>query len=110
MRKRLIWSAVAATGLMIGGVANANQPEDAAQAAKPVAAKAGQTVTVDGKEVAVCTKDVQDSCINPRAAGLNWGNRPLGYWPGKPASEKVSVSQEQPVAMEDPATEEDPST
>tara|TARA_R110001599_G_scaffold117934_2_gene286834 strand:- start:4555 stop:4902 length:348 start_codon:yes stop_codon:yes gene_type:complete len=110
MSKRLIWSAVAATGLMIGGVANANQPEDAAQAAKPVAAKAGQTVTVDGKEVAVCTKDVQDSCINPRAAGLNWGNRPLDYWPGKPASEKGPVSQEQPEQMENPATEEDPST
>jgi hypothetical protein len=34
-----------------------------------------------------CKGDVQDSCINPREAGLNYGNRPLNYWPGKPASE-----------------------
>lgn len=34
----------------------------------------------------VCLSDAQDSCINPRAAGLKWGNRPLSYWPGKPAS------------------------
>lgn len=34
-----------------------------------------------------CRGDMQDSCINPREAGLNYGNRPLNYWPGKPASE-----------------------
>ena len=35
----------------------------------------------------VCMTKDQDSCIQPRAAGLNWGNRALNYWPGKPASE-----------------------
>jgi hypothetical protein len=30
---------------------------------------------------------MQDSCVNPREAGLNYGNRPLNYWPGQPASE-----------------------
>lgn len=34
-----------------------------------------------------CKGAVQDHCVNPREAGLNYGNRPLGHWPGKPASE-----------------------
>ena len=34
-----------------------------------------------------CRGDMQDNCINPREAGLNYGNRPLDYWPGRPASE-----------------------
>lgn len=45
-------------------------------------------VTVEGKEYMVCTGTVVDACINPRAAGLNFGNVPLDHWPGKPASEK----------------------
>ena len=39
------------------------------------------------REYPVCGGEVQDSCINPREAGLNYGNRPLEYWPGRPASE-----------------------
>ena len=39
------------------------------------------------KDYPICRGDIQDSCINPREAGKNWGNRPLDYWPGKPASE-----------------------
>lgn len=37
----------------------------------------------------VCGGTVQDSCINPWAAGKRGPgvNKPLGYWPGKPASE-----------------------
>lgn len=45
-------------------------------------------VSVEGKEYVVCTPVVTDSCINPRQAGLNFGNVPLDHWPGKPASEK----------------------
>jgi len=37
-------------------------------------------------EYPVCKGDVQDSCIQPREAGLNYGNVPLDYWPGEPAS------------------------
>ncbi|WP_156135438.1 hypothetical protein [Novosphingobium malaysiense] len=44
-------------------------------------------VRVDGESYAVCDESRHDDCINPRAAGLNWGDRPLDYWPGKPASE-----------------------
>ncbi len=38
-------------------------------------------------EYPICGGAIQDSCINPREAGKNYGNRPLDYWPGKPASE-----------------------
>ena len=38
-----------------------------------------------------CKGDIQDSCVNPREAGLNYGNRPLNYWPGQPASEKAAT-------------------
>lgn len=41
-----------------------------------------------GSEYPVCRGDQQDSCIQPRAAGMNWGNRPLDYWPGEPASSR----------------------
>lgn len=44
-------------------------------------------VSKDGQTYNVCLGEVQDSCINPREAGLKWGNWPIGYWPGKPASE-----------------------
>ncbi|MXO59174.1 hypothetical protein GRI89_06430 [Altererythrobacter salegens] len=44
-------------------------------------------VEVNGKVYAVCSGTVQDECINPRQAGLNFGNEPLDHWPGKPASE-----------------------
>lgn len=40
-----------------------------------------------GGEYPVCSKTVTDGCVNPREAGKNYGNRPLNYWPGKPASE-----------------------
>lgn len=39
------------------------------------------------KTYPVCSATIQDSCIQPRAAGKNYGNRPLDYWPGAPASE-----------------------
>ncbi|MGX7951800.1 hypothetical protein ACWPM1_04460 [Tsuneonella sp. HG249] len=38
-------------------------------------------------EYPLCSATVTDSCINPREAGKNYGNRPLNYWPGRPASE-----------------------
>lgn len=45
-------------------------------------------VRVEGKTYDVCMRKDQDGCINPRAAGLNWGDRPLTYWPGEPASKR----------------------
>lgn len=43
-------------------------------------------VRVGDKVYDVCMTQGQDACIQPRAAGLKFGNRPLTYWPGKPAS------------------------
>ena len=88
MSKRLILAAIAATGLTMSSAAYANHHEKDGTMMKPAVKADGKTVMVDGKEVMICTKTVQDSCINPREAGLNWGNRPLDHWPGKPASEK----------------------
>lgn len=45
------------------------------------------TVRVDGKDYAVCNAKVTDNCIQPRQAGLAWGDTPIKYWPGKPASD-----------------------
>lgn len=44
-------------------------------------------VRIEGKVYDVCMAEAQDGCIQPRAAGLKWGNRPLDHWPGRPASE-----------------------
>lgn len=44
-------------------------------------------VRVDGREYAVCGEGQEDECINPREAGLDFGDVPIDYWPGQPASE-----------------------
>lgn len=44
-------------------------------------------ISVEGREYAVCGPEQADGCINPREAGLNFGNVPIEYWPGRPASE-----------------------
>lgn len=41
-----------------------------------------------------CRGTLQDSCVNPREAGLNYGNRPLNRWPGRPASEIPGPKQQ----------------
>ena len=42
-------------------------------------------VRVGDKVYDVCENEKQDSCIQPRAAGLNRGDYPLNYWPGPEA-------------------------
>ena len=44
-------------------------------------------VNHEGAVVDVCNEMKKDSCVNPREAGLNFGNNPVQNWPGKPASE-----------------------
>ena len=46
-----------------------------------------QVPNAQSGEYPPCRGDRQDSCVNPREAGLNYGNRPLDYWPGRPASQ-----------------------
>jgi Ni/Co efflux regulator RcnB len=43
-------------------------------------------VVVDGQTYDVCTSDDSDGCINPREAGLTFGNTPVKKWPGRPIS------------------------
>jgi hypothetical protein len=45
------------------------------------------TPAATGGDYPPCKGAVQDHCINPREAGLKYGNVPLKYWPGQPASE-----------------------
>ena len=96
---RQIVSAVAGAALALTGFAGASAAtvkHHAAAAATPKPnvevtqrdAKGRATaVRIDGQEYPLCSKTVTDSCINPHDAGFNWGNAPLNYWPGKPASE-----------------------
>ena len=39
-------------------------------------------VTWNGQLYDICVENGQDSCINPRDAGLDFGARELEYWPG----------------------------
>lgn len=52
---------------------------------QPVAASADAAALASG-EVPVCKKGQQDGCINGWEKNKT-GNKPLNYWPGKPASE-----------------------
>ena len=45
-------------------------------------------VRIEGKVYDVCMNEAQDGCIQPRAAGLNWGDVPLNHWPGEAVSER----------------------
>ncbi|MBA4803395.1 MAG: hypothetical protein H2038_01955 [Brevundimonas sp.] len=45
-----------------------------------------KSVRVEGVVYPVCQREGEDSCIQPRAAGLGWGDRPMQRWPGAPAS------------------------
>jgi len=56
-------------------------------------------VKIGDKVYDLCVSDKQDSCINPRDAGLDFGTRELNYWPGKPASEF-----DHPLPADKPAT------
>jgi len=38
-------------------------------------------VEVGGQVYSVCMNENQDSCIQPRQAGLNWGPRPASRFP-----------------------------
>ncbi len=85
--------AAVALGLFATGTAFADHHEEMAEETEMT----GDTAMPDGDAMhqvgnvmtkyPVCKGEVQDGCINPREAGLNWGNRPLDHWPGKPASE-----------------------
>lgn len=94
---RLLVSAAAGAALVLIGSAGASAatakhhvaatPKPNVEVTQRDARGHATNVRIDGQEYALCSKTVTDSCINPHDAGFNWGNTPLNYWPGKPASE-----------------------
>ena len=60
----------------------------------------------------VCTEEMSDGCINPRAAGLDFGSVPLDHWPGAPASgltpqQKMRTAEENAQAAAEAAAAEE---
>lgn len=90
-------TALAAATVLAFGAAAATSQTTATQGKAEIVQKnaKGQAtqVRIDGKVYNVCMSETQDSCINPRSAGLNFGNRELNYWPGRPASEGQASRQ-----------------
>ncbi len=90
-------AALAAATLAVAAAAAPVQAQEAptqpaARAETPVVVERAAngrptSVRIGGVVYKVCMSDDEDGCIQPRAAGLNWGNRPLQRWPGRPASE-----------------------
>jgi len=78
-----ILAAILAAGLTAPAFAAGEKAEVVERDAKGRATK----VSVGGVVYTVCVGDMSDGCINPREAGLNFGNVPLNHWPGRPASE-----------------------
>ena len=89
------WTAIAAQMNSAAATPSANA---SATAATTPSRTTNMAAAPAAKEYPPCKGDMQDSCINPREAGLNYGNRPLNYWPGRPASEI-----EGPLPAENPA-------
>jgi hypothetical protein len=86
--KTTIVLALAAAGLALPATAQQTPtPKPKAEVVQRDAKGRATVVKVDGVEYKVCTADAQDSCINPREAGLDFGSVPIDHWPGKPASE-----------------------
>jgi hypothetical protein len=86
--KTTIVLALAAAGLAVPATAQQTPaPKPKAEVVQRDEKGRATVVKVDGVEYKVCTPQSQDSCINPREAGLDFGSVPLDHWPGKPASE-----------------------
>lgn len=76
------------------------QAEQSGQTPKAEIVKRGpdgkaEIVRIEGREYPVCKGEAVDGCINPRDAGLDWGDKEIDYWPGKPASQ---IDEQLPVS------------
>lgn len=92
MKASLLWTAALAVALT-SAAADAKPRKKGARALPPGVevlerdAKGRITkIRKDGQELAVCTSDDSDGCINPREAGLGYGNNVATSWPGRPIS------------------------
>lgn len=86
MKRNLSMGLVALAALSFGGSAIAQDQSIKALSPEVVErAPNGRvmSVRVEGKVYQVCQNEQQDSCIQPRAAGLSYGDRPLRHWPDK---------------------------
>ena len=63
------------------------EPKPKAEVVERDAQGRATKISIDGKVYEVCREGKADGCINPRDAGLDFGNVPLDHWPGRPASE-----------------------
>jgi opacity protein-like surface antigen len=72
---------MASSGTMTGGAMQFVRRE----MVQPVA-DSTDTAAAQSGDLPVCTKNQQDNCINGWEKNRR-GNKPLSYWPGKPASE-----------------------
>lgn len=80
--------ATAAAGLMLAAGAPAIAADDTYKAQSPEVVERNAQgkatkVLVENIIYEVCMSEAQDHCIQPRAARLGWGDRPLSYWPGE---------------------------
>ena len=74
-----------------------------------VASEMVQSAPPPKADYPICEDGVTDGCINPRAAGKNYGNVPLDYWPGRPASEiDEPLPAKKPAASTEPAETDEP--
>ncbi len=83
---KLLMAAVALLA-MTGPVLAQDEPKPKAEVVERNDKGEATKIRVDGKIYEVCRDGKTDGCINPRDAGLDFGNVPLDYWPGRPASE-----------------------
>ena len=83
---RLITAAAALLALS-GPALSQDEPKPKAEVVERNDKGQATKIKVDGKIYEVCRDGKTDGCINPRDAGLDFGNVPLDHWPGRPASE-----------------------
>ena len=84
--KKLLWVAgLAVLGLRAPLLAEEKPPE--LEILERDAKGRVTKVRLEDLVVDVCTPERTDGCVNPAEIGLDQGNRPIDYWPGKPASE-----------------------
>lgn len=83
--KKLVFAAAMAAG-MLAVPALADNHGMKAEVIERDAKGKPTKVRVGGKDYAVCTSDISDGCINPREAGLKFGNHAATKWPGRPIS------------------------
>ena len=76
-----------AAGALAGPALAQGEPKPKAEVVERDAQGRAIKVSVEGNVYEVCREGKTDGCINPRDAGLDFGNVPLDHWPVRPASE-----------------------